>query len=594
MKKTTKEKSVMRRTLHYFFQQIKAQKTRIIFAIIASILAVLASYFATYFLSKVIDTIPAESTDLNTLLAQFIPLALGIFAINIFGDTIMRRVMTWLSWKSILIGMRSLGDKCFDHLVNQTMGFHSNKFGGSLVSQTSKFVNAYDRLMSMFFWNILPMTMTAILTFIFLAPVMWQYVIVLLILSVIFIVFAVISYKKMRKANEEAATAWNKFSGVLADDITNIMTIKSYATERTEKSRVDNRLKSFVNKDLVVAKGVNFRGVVFSFIQSVMHLALVVYLVIMYGTNEITIGAMIMAVSFTGTYLNNLWSFTHVMSDLNRVFGDAYDMTLILDEKREVVDVDTAKDIKVIDGVVKFDNITFAHADTEEALFQSVNLEISAGQRIGLVGRSGSGKTTITKLLLRFSDVDSGKITIDGQDISKVTQESLRANIAYVPQETTLFHRTIRDNIAYGRPGASDKDIIHAAKQANAWEFIKELPKGLDTLTGERGVKLSGGQRQRVAIARAILKDAPILVLDEATASLDTESEKMIQEALTRLMKNRTSIIIAHRLSTVSELDRIIVLENGAIIEDDTHTNLIKNDGIYSKLWNKQTGISED
>lgn len=594
MKKTTKEKPVMRRTLHYFFQQIKAQKTRIIFAIITGILAVLASYFATYFLSKVIDTIPAEATDLNVLLAQFIPLVLGIFAINIFGDTIMRRVMTWLSWKAILIGMRSLGDKCFEHLVHQTMSFHSNKFGGSLVSQTSKFVNAYDRLMSMFFWNILPMMMTAILTFVFLAPVMGQYVIVLLVLTIIFVVFAVISYKKMRKNTEEAATAWNKFSGVLADNITNIMTIKSYATERAEKSRIDNRLKSFVDKDLIVAKGVNFRGVIFSFIQSVMHLALVIYLVVMYGTNEITIGAMIMAVSFTGTYLNNLWSFTHVMSDFNRVFGDAYDMTLVLDEKTDVVDVDKAKELKVAKGAVNFDNITFTHADTEEALFQSVALDISAGQRIGLVGRSGSGKTTITKLLLRFSDVDSGKITIDGQDISKVTQESLRANIAYVPQETTLFHRTIRDNIAYSRPGSSDEEIIHAAKQANAWEFIKGLPKGLDTLTGERGVKLSGGQRQRVAIARAILKDAPILVLDEATASLDTESEKMIQEALTRLMKNRTSIIIAHRLSTVAELDRIIVLDNGMIIEDDTHANLIKSDGIYSKLWNKQTGISED
>jgi ATP-binding cassette subfamily B protein len=281
------------------------------------------------------------------------------------------------------------------------------------------------------------------------------------------------------------------------------------------------------------------------------------------------------------------------MRDFNRIFGDAYDMTLILEEENEVRNIAGAKDLQVTDGAVEFDDITFQHVDAKTALFEKLTLDIPAGQRIGLVGRSGSGKTTITKLLLRFSDVNNGEISIDGQNIKEITQESLRANIAYVPQETTLFHRTIRENIAYGRPNATDAEVIEAAKQANAWEFIKDLPKGLDTLTGERGVKLSGGQRQRVAIARAILKNAPILVLDEATASLDTESEKLIQDALKHLMKGRTSIIIAHRLSTVAELDRIVVLEQGKIVEDDTHENLVAKGGIYSKLWNRQTGTIE-
>ena len=594
MKKPKKEKSAMFRTMHYYVQQIKTQKIRIIFAAMSSILAILATYFATYFLSKLIDTVPTENTNLDDLLLQFIPLALGIFALNIFGDTIIRRIMVWLSWKTILIGMRSLGDKCFDHIVNQTMNFHSNKFGGSLVSQISKFVNAYDRFMSLFFWDLLPMIMTAVLTFAFLAPVMGQYVVVLFVLSVFFIIFAILSFKKIRKANEESAAAWNSFSGVLADNVTNIMTIKSYATEQAEKIQVDNKLKSFVKKDLVVAKSFNIRSIIFSFIQSVMFFALVVYLVVMYGMNEITIGVMIMAISFTRTYLDNLWHFTSVMRDINRVFGDAYDMTLVLDEKNEVIDASNAKKLEVTESAVSFSDITFTHSDAKEAIFRNLDLNIKPGERIGLVGRSGSGKTTITKLLLRFADVDSGSISIDGQNITEVTQKSLRSNIAYVPQETTLFHRTIRENISYGHPDATDDEIINAAKQANAWEFIKDLPKGLDTLTGERGVKLRGGQRQRVAIARAILKDAPILVLDEATASLDTESEKMIQEALTKLMKGRTSIIIAHRLSTVAELDRIIVLDEGVIIEDDTHENLIMSDGIYSNLWNKQTGISVD
>jgi ABC-type multidrug transport system, ATPase and permease components len=594
MKKNKTEKSVALRTAHYFMQEIRNLKLRFIIAIITGILAILSSFLTTYLFSKLIDTVPTEDVDMSTLLVQFIPLALGVFTVAIVGDMVFRRIMTWVSWRIVLEGMRSLGDRCFSQLIDQSMSFHSNKFGGSLVSQTSKFVNAYDRLLSVFFWDVLPMTMTAILTFVFLAPVMGQYVIVLLILTAVFLTFAIVSYKGLRKANEESAAAWNKFSGSLSDDITNIMTIKSYATEKAERSRVDSKLKMFVDKDSIVAKGHIFRGAVFSFINSIMHLALVIYLVVMYGTNEITIGVMIMAISFTGSYLDNLWRFTHVMRDFNKVFGDSFEMTKILDETNEVADKKGAKKLKITNGEVVFSDVTFAHADAKEDIFQELNLEIASGQRIGLVGRSGSGKTTITRLLLRFSDVQNGEIAIDGQNIKDVTQESLRKNIAYVPQETTLFHRTIRENIAYGKPEATDAEIVSAAKKANAWEFIKDLPKGLDTLTGERGVKLSGGQRQRVAIARAILKDAPILVLDEATASLDTESEKMIQEALSRLMKGRTSIVIAHRLSTVAELDRIIVLDDGTIIEDDTHANLIESDGIYSKLWNKQTGVAEE
>ena len=215
---------------------------------------------------------------------------------------------------------------------------------------------------------------------------------------------------------------------------------------------------------------------------------------------------------------------------------------------------------------------------------------IEAGRTVGLVGVSGSGKTTLTKLLLRFADVDAGGIFIDGQDIRDVTQESLRNAIAYVPQESSLFHRSIFENIAYGKPDATRKEVERAAQLANADEFIRELPNGYDTLVGERGVKLSGGQRQRIAIARAILKDAPILVLDEATSALDSESEALIQEALKNLMKGRTSIVVAHRLSTIAGLDRIVVLDNGKIVEQGTHKELLDTGGAYAKLWSRQSG----
>jgi ATP-binding cassette subfamily B protein len=235
-------------------------------------------------------------------------------------------------------------------------------------------------------------------------------------------------------------------------------------------------------------------------------------------------------------------------------------------------------------------NVDFMHDKEESKLFSKFSLTIPGQQKTGMVGVSGSGKTTLTKLLLRFMDVSDGSIEIDNQDIKEVTQKSLHENIAYVPQEPLLFHRSLRENIAYGKPGASQKEIEKAAKLAHANEFIEKLPDRYETLVGERGVKLSGGQRQRVAIARAILKDAPILVLDEATSALDSESEKLIQDALAKLMKNRTSIVIAHRLSTIQKMDRIVVLVKGKIAEQGSHKELLAKKGIYAKLWAHQSG----
>jgi ATP-binding cassette subfamily B protein len=236
--------------------------------------------------------------------------------------------------------------------------------------------------------------------------------------------------------------------------------------------------------------------------------------------------------------------------------------------------------------------VQFSYPDdtTAKSVFSALNLNIEAHQKIGLVGPSGGGKSTLTRLLLRFEDIQSGSITIDGQTIAAVTQSSLRQAISYVPQEPLLFHRSIGDNIAYGKPGASDNEVREAAHKAHALEFIEALPQGFNTIVGERGVKLSGGQRQRVAIARAILKDSPLLVLDEATSALDSESEAAIQSALQELMAGRTTLVIAHRLSTIQRLDRIVVLENGTVIEDGSHAALLAQKGLYSRLWQHQSG----
>jgi ATP-binding cassette subfamily B protein len=307
-----------------------------------------------------------------------------------------------------------------------------------------------------------------------------------------------------------------------------------------------------------------------------------------------SIANIVLLYTLTNSHLNGLWVLNHILRTFNRSLGNAKEMVQILDEPATVTDK-TDKKLTIQTADIDFHNFTFTHADKKTPLFQNFSLKIPAGEKVGLVGISGSGKTTLTKLLLRFADVDSGQILIDGQDISGVTQVSLRENIAYVPQETALFHRSIAENIAYAKPEATPAQIQNAAAKANATEFIKDLPAGYDTLVGERGVKLSGGQRQRIAIARAILKDAPILLLDEATSALDSESESLIQQALAELMKNRTSLVIAHRLSTVAALDRIIVLKDGRIIEQGTHRQLLKNKkGEYAHLWSRQTGAFLD
>ena len=333
------------------------------------------------------------------------------------------------------------------------------------------------------------------------------------------------------------------------------------------------------------------RDVIFDSIFLLIDLIMIAFIVVGAPVMALPVSTVILIFQFSQTILMNLWDVSSIFKNFTRVFGDAHEMTIILDTVDTVVDEKGAKKLIVDKGGIAFDHITFTHADAKESIFKDFNLELKPGERIGLAGLSGSGKTTLTKLLLRFADVDKGTIKIDDQNIRKVTQHSLRKNIAYVPQEASLFHRTIAENIAYAKPDASMEEIKHAAKLANAAEFIEKLPNGYETMVGERGVKLSGGQRQRIAIARAILKDAPILVLDEATSALDSESEALIQEALLRLMHGRTSIVVAHRLSTISSLDRIVVLENGKIIEQGPHEELLKNpNGQYKKLWSRQSG----
>ena len=326
---------------------------------------------------------------------------------------------------------------------------------------------------------------------------------------------------------------------------------------------------------------------IFSFIVEF----IVFYVAVIYWKGDfLSVGAFVLIQLYVMGLSGQLWGFARIIRDFYEGYADAKEMIEIMKLPYEIKDTIIAKPIIVTSGEIVFDNVNFSFNETREVL-SNIKLKINAGEKVALVGPSGAGKTTFVRLLLRFYDVTGGHIEIDGNDIKNITLESLRNNISLVPQDPLLFHRTIKENIRYGKPNATDEEVVEASRLAHCVEFIENLPNKYDTYVGERGIKLSGGERQRVAIARAILKNAPILILDEATSSLDSNSESLIQDALSTLMRGKTTIVVAHRLSTIKKMDRIVVLKNGSILEEGTHNSLIrKKDSLYKDLWTLQAG----
>jgi ATP-binding cassette subfamily B protein len=408
----------------------------------------------------------------------------------------------------------------------------------------------------------------------------------------VYIVVSFVVSGKVRQHGAQLARAESRQTGFLADAITNVMAIKSFAGEHVEQRRFATATHTTYQKLMGMMYAFQRQQIALGSITGLMAaaaLAIAITSVVSFGANLATA---FLIFNYTSTIASQLFNFSNnSLRNYNRSFGDASDMIEILSAKPTIVDPKEPQAAHITSGEIHFNNVLFTHGGADDALFDRLNLRIKPGEKVGLVGHSGSGKTTLTRLLLRFSDIQGGSIAIDGQDITHITQNHLRQHIAYVPQEPLLFHRSIAENIGYADPEASRETIEAVAKMASAHDFVVTLPKGYDTLVGERGVKLSGGQRQRIAIARAMLKNAPILLLDEATSALDSESEVLIQQALWKLMEGRTAIVIAHRLSTIQKMDRIIVLDNGVIVEEGSHKELIsKSNGTYAKLWAHQSG----
>ena len=584
--------SVTRRTLHYFWSVTRIQLPMFVLDVAVTLGYVFFLTFANpLIVGAIVDRVGAGGVAAEDVLPVFGPYIAALIAVNVAGQ-VCSKLQDYACAKLEIRAGYELGRLAFDTLSNQSMTFHTNRFGGALVSSTQKFISAYSLLMDNFTYSALPTASTAILTICMLAPLAPAFVAILVVVLAAYVAIVFKLYRKILPINAAASAAQNRLSGELSDSITNILAVKTAGREAYEQSIFEE-----ANQDVRAADSRRMRRTVKTGAVTSSLIVMMMGLVAVFiaGGNAwfgISAGTLVMMFTYTNSLTGRFNMLSQMFQQINRSFGEAHDLTVALDEPRLVADDPDAPALHVTAGAIDFCDVDFHYADarTEDAVFRGFNLHITAGQRVGLVGRSGSGKTTLTTLLLRLADLSGGSIKIDGQDIAHVSQVSLRQHIAYVPQEPLLFHRTVRENIAYGRPDATEDEILRAAREANALEFIERLPRGLDTQVGERGVKLSGGQRQRIAIARAILMDAPILVLDEATSALDSESEKLIQDALENLMRDRTSLVIAHRLSTVAALDRIVVIRDGEIVEDGRHAELVGADGEYAQLWSRQSG----
>ena len=479
-------------------------------------------------------------------------------------------------------------------LLNHSMTFFANEFAGRVSTKVMQTSLAIREVVM----KVLDVFVYVATYFISMVAVVAVADIRLAVPLVVWIAFysATVAYyvPKLRKISAAQADARSMMTGRVVDSYTNIATVKLFSHSGREEDYAKDAMDVFLKTVHGQMRKVTAFQVLVYFYNCAALFAVATLSIWFWLDSAISIGAIAIAIGLA-MRINGMSQW--IMWEVSALFeniGTVYDGMSMMTKPHDVTDVEDASKLSAAKGHIVYDDVRF-HYGKAAGVIDGLTLDIKAGEKVGLVGRSGAGKTTLMNLLLRFYDLESGRITIDGQDIAGVTQDSLRSLVGVVTQDTSLLHRSIRDNIAYGRPDATDADIIEATKRANAWDFVESLVdlqgrKGLDAHVGERGVKLSGGQRQRIAIARVFLKDAPILVLDEATSALDSEVEAAIQENLFALMQGKTVIAIAHRLSTLTEMDRVIVLDRGAIVETGTHRELADQGGIYADLWNRQSG----
>lgn len=555
---------------------------------IFTIRVIIDAIMRPFYFKKLIDILSKYGVDPSSIKYEAFKIVLIIVLINLILFIIARSIK-FLFFSFEINVMKELRNFSFEKIQNQSQTFFANKFSGSLVTKSRRFVGSFETMFDIFIYSFLNFFVTIVGVFVVLFFQARNISLVFLIWIIIHISVVSFFIKKKIKYDILEANQDSKISGRLADVFGNILAVKFFSSHKKEFES----FKEYTDEGVKRSKKAWFWGGRIDMIQHafviIVNTIILFITVSMWLKGNMTTGTVVLVQTYMIIISEKLWDLGNSMTKFMKSASDMKEMIDLFEIKPDILDPNNPEKLKVKDGNISFNNVSFIYKNGQQ-VFENFNLNIKSGERVGLVGHSGAGKSTLTNLILRFVDVTSGSITIDDQDIRNVTQDDLRSIISYVPQESVLFHRTIKENISYSKIDATDEEIKEVSRKAYAHEFIEKLPYGYETYVGERGVKLSGGERQRVAIARAMLKDAPVLILDEATSSLDSISEQYIQKAFDELMKGKTTIVIAHRLSTIQKMDRIIVLDNGKIAEEGTHKELLEKGGMYADLWNHQVG----
>lgn len=528
------------------------------------------------------------ATGADTSAATVLPYVLGFAALMLLAEVLWRAGVHCLN-RTDGRGIENLYVVGMNELLAKDATFFHDNFAGSLTKRVLSFATRFEEFVDTLAFSVI----ASIVPLAFASVVLWSYdprlvvVLVSLIMLTGLVIAPLVRRRQVLVDRREAAIA--RVSGHVADSLMNMETVRAFAAEDREAAEHKTRVAEQRRLAIRSWDYANLRIDTVVGPMSVLTNAFGLFLAVSLGGGQLGVEAIVVTFAYYSNATRIMFEFNQIYRRLESSLTEAAQFTELLLTPPTVLDPVSPQPLRSTAADVRFDRVTFAHAGARP-LFTGLDLTVASGTKIGLVGRSGGGKSTLTRLLLRLMDVDDGRILIGGQDISRLRQADLRGLIAYVPQDPAMFHRTLRDNIAFARPGASDAEIVRAAQAAHVTEFVEDLPDGFDTMVGERGIKLSGGQRQRVALARAILRDTPILLLDEATSALDSESEILIQQALWQLMDRRTAIVVAHRLSTVVRMDRLVVLDRGRIVEQGTHDELLRLRGTYARLWHHQSG----
>ncbi|KOX30450.1 ABC transporter ATP-binding protein [Streptomyces sp. NRRL F-6491] len=544
-------------------------------------------YVAPLVVAKLVGRVAGDGDGAGDLGAH-LPYVLGFAGVLLLGEALWRVGLHCLN-RLDARGIEHLYVVGMDELFAKDASFFHDNFAGSLTKRVLSFASRFEVFVDTLTFSV----MGNFVPLLFASVVLWQYDPLLVVGLLTLIAFTglcvtpLIRRRQALVARREQAIA--RVSGHVADSLMNMDTVRSFAAEGREAAEHRSRVAESRRLTLRSWDYGNLRIDTLVAPMSVLTNVLGLVLAVTLGGGGHGVEAVIVAFTYYANATRIMFEFNQIYRRLESAMTEAGQFTELLLEPPTVLDPEVPEPLAPRDAGVRFEKVTFAHAGAKP-LFEGLDLDVPGGAKVGFVGRSGGGKTTLTRLLLRMADVDGGRILIGGQDISRLRQADLRSMIAYVPQDPAMFHRSLRDNIAFARPDATEAEIRRAAGAAHVTEFVDALPDGFDTMVGERGVKLSGGQRQRVALARAILRDAPVLLLDEATSALDSESEILVQEALWRLMEGRTALVVAHRLSTVAGMDRLVVLDRGRIVEQGTHRALLDAEGAYAKLWQHQSG----